>query len=101
MFARDADGKPLCWDREAGALAAADAVGISPRIVGDVALADGRTAVPVFQSLAERYLDPQYSPEAVAERCGFRQEGLLRHVMRRPDGRLTNSVLYGRLAEEG
>ncbi|TXI47087.1 MAG: formate dehydrogenase [Lysobacter sp.] len=70
MFARDADGRPLCWDREAGALALADAVGISPRIVGEVRLPDGRTAVPVFQPLAERYLDPQYSPEAVAERCG-------------------------------
>lgn len=42
-----------------------------------------------------------HGSRAVAERCGFRQEGLLRHVMRRPDGRLTNSVLYARLAEEG
>src|SRR4029077_5014606 len=27
-------------------------------------------AVPVFQLIAERYLDPQYAPEAVAETCG-------------------------------
>ena len=27
--------------------------------------------VPVFQLLAERYLDPQYAPDAVAERCGI------------------------------
>jgi|GEM_PF-12910 len=57
--------------KDIGAIAPADAVGISPRIVGDVRLPDGRTAVPVFHLLAERYLDPQYSPDAVSERCGI------------------------------
>ncbi|WP_227978020.1 hypothetical protein [Arenimonas daejeonensis] len=33
-------------------------------------LPDGRRAVPAFQLMAQRYLDPQYAPEAVAERCG-------------------------------
>jgi anaerobic selenocysteine-containing dehydrogenase len=33
-------------------------------------LPDGRRAVPVFQLVAERYLDPRYAPEAVAETCG-------------------------------
>ena len=33
-------------------------------------LPDGRRAVPVFQLVAERYLDPGYAPEAVAETCG-------------------------------
>ena len=27
--------------------------------------------VPVFQLIAERYLDPQYAPDAVSERCGM------------------------------
>ncbi len=75
MFARDAPGRPLCWDTAAnggrGALAPAGAAGISPAVVGGYALADGRTAVPVFQLVAERYLDPQYAPEAVAGRCGI------------------------------
>ncbi|NLC60421.1 MAG: molybdopterin-dependent oxidoreductase, partial [Gammaproteobacteria bacterium] len=75
MFARDAQGRPLCWDTAAnggrGALAPAGAAGISPAVVGGYALADGRTAVPVFQLVAERYLDPQYAPEAVAGRCGI------------------------------
>jgi anaerobic selenocysteine-containing dehydrogenase len=48
-----------------------DAIDIQPRVVGDVTLPDGRTAVPVFHLLAERYLDPQYSPDNVAERCGI------------------------------
>jgi len=34
---------------------------------------------------------------AVAERCGFRLEGILHNVMRGPDGRLRNSCIYARL----
>jgi sulfite dehydrogenase (quinone) subunit SoeA len=113
LFARDADGKPLCWNRadtriadtvskqdEAGTptdasvstdaeqitspacgrgraagagegVAPADAIDINPAIVGEYILPDGRNAIPVFQLLAERYLDPQYSPDAVSERCGI------------------------------
>jgi anaerobic selenocysteine-containing dehydrogenase len=52
-------------------LHSADAIGINPSLVGAVALPDGRHAVPVFHLLAERYLDPQYSPDAVSERCGI------------------------------
>lgn len=122
LFARDAQGRPLCWDRGArprpdpapasgardgsphdshgapggpprpfaggggegredqgrGALAPADAIGLSPAVVGEYALPDGRRAVPVFQLLAERYLDPQYAPEAVAERCGVPAETIRR-----------------------
>lgn len=70
LFARDADGNPLCWDR-AGGEARADAIGISPAIVGEYLLADGRLANPVFQLVVERYLDPRYSPDAVSERCGI------------------------------
>jgi anaerobic selenocysteine-containing dehydrogenase len=69
LFARDADGKPLAWDRARGAMDAAG-LDLSPQIVGAYALPDGRTAVPVFQLMAERYLSPDYAPDAVAERCG-------------------------------
>ena len=51
--------------------ALADSIDISPLIVGEYTLPDGRSAVPVFQLIVERYLDPQYAPEAVAERCGI------------------------------
>src|SRR5688572_2572473 len=70
LFARDAQGRVLCWDRERGVVDA-NAIDVSPAIVGDYPLPDGRTAVPVFQQVAERYLDPRYSPDAVAERCGI------------------------------
>ena len=69
LFARDAQGRALCRDRS-GAVALAEGTGVSPAIVGDYVLPDGRRAVPVFQLLAQRYLDPQYAPDAVAGRCG-------------------------------
>ncbi len=51
--------------------ARADAVDISPAVVGEYKLPDDRKATPVFHLLAERYLDPKYSPDAVSERCGI------------------------------
>ncbi|MGH8076228.1 MAG: molybdopterin oxidoreductase family protein [Lysobacter sp.] len=87
LFARDDAGKPLCWDRSKGkstppqpspslheregAEALADAIDVSPAVVGEYTLADGRKAVPSFHLVAERYLDPQYAPDAVSERCGI------------------------------
>ena len=49
----------------------ANAIDISPAVVGEYVLPDGRKARPVFQLIVERYLDPQYSPDAVSERCGI------------------------------
>ncbi|MEO6138471.1 MAG: molybdopterin oxidoreductase family protein [Luteimonas sp.] len=71
LFARDAGGKPLCWDRTSNAAADAGVIDIAPAVVGEYTLADGRIAVPVFQLIVERYLDPQYAPDAVSERCGI------------------------------
>jgi RimJ/RimL family protein N-acetyltransferase len=36
----------------------------------------------------------------VAERCGFRLEGVLRNVMLSPDGKLRNSCIYAKLPAE-
>ena len=71
LFARDADDNPLCWDRTSNSTVDAGVVDITPAVVGEFTLPDGRIAVPVFQLIVERYLDPQYAPEAVSERCGI------------------------------
>ncbi|HLS83044.1 MAG TPA: molybdopterin oxidoreductase family protein [Arenimonas sp.] len=68
LFARDGEERVLCWSE--GAPAPAEDTGIHPAIVGDYTLPDGRRARPVFHLVAERYLDPEYAPEAVADRCG-------------------------------
>jgi anaerobic selenocysteine-containing dehydrogenase len=71
LFARDGEGRVLCLDRNTDTAVDADTIDISPAVVGEYTLPDGRRVVPVFQLLAERYLDPQYSPDAVGERCGI------------------------------
>jgi anaerobic selenocysteine-containing dehydrogenase len=77
LFVRDADGKPQAWDRARGAMDAA-AADLSPVLVGDFSLPDGRNARPVFHLMAERYLGAEYAPEAVAERCGLDAERIRR-----------------------
>ncbi len=81
LFARDADGNPLCWDRNSSAEANAGSIDISPAVVGEFTLVDGRVVVPVFQLIADRYLDPQYAPEKVTERCGV-PAGTIRRISR-------------------
>ena len=71
LFARDDDGNPLCWDSVQGALVNGLAPDTAPSLKDRVTLPDGRTGVPVFHLLAERYLDPQYGPDAVADQTGI------------------------------
>jgi anaerobic selenocysteine-containing dehydrogenase len=71
LFARDEDGRILAWDRTRGAAVDALLPEIVPLLAGEVRLASGVRAVPAFQLLAERYLDPHYAPDAAAERCGI------------------------------
>ena len=70
LFLRDDAGKPLVMDRATGKPMAFDAAGVKPDLAHGLRRA-GITHRPVFQLLAERYLDPSYAPEAVAERCGI------------------------------
>ena len=84
LFARDEEGRALCATssphsnslplksaEEETSFSPADSTGISPRVIGEYILPNGRKAVPVFHLLASRYLDEQYSPENVSERCGI------------------------------
>ena len=64
-------------------LASAKQTGVEARVVGEATLPDGRRAVPVFQLIAERYLDPQYAPEAVGR--GLRHPGRAHPPPRRRD----------------
>ena len=70
LFARNEAGDPLVLE-PSGSLASGTTAGVAARIVGEAELPDGRRAVPVFQLVAERYLDPRYAPEAVADSCGI------------------------------
>jgi anaerobic selenocysteine-containing dehydrogenase len=70
LFLRDGDGKPLVIDSATGQPAPFDQKGLRPDLGGKLEQ-DGHVHVTVMQRMAETYLDPQYTPEAVAERCGL------------------------------
>ncbi|MGV8923056.1 MAG: molybdopterin oxidoreductase family protein [Thermomonas sp.] len=78
LFARNADGEALCWDAVKKVAVDANSIDISPAVVGEYTLPDGRIAVPVFQLIVDRYLDPQYAPEAVSARCGIPADSIRR-----------------------
>ena len=71
LFARGPEGEPLCWDAATGQAADARLAGVTPAVVGEFTLADGRRAVPAFKLMAQRYLDPAYAPAAAAARTGI------------------------------
>ena len=70
MFLRDEDGKPLVIDRNTSKLVAFDGEGVQPLLTGHIRRA-GITHHSVMHRIAERYLDPQYAPDAVADRTGI------------------------------
>ncbi|MBL8705510.1 MAG: molybdopterin oxidoreductase family protein [Rhodospirillales bacterium] len=71
LFARDDKGTPLCWNGDGNTAASALLPDIRPALIGRRTLADGTQATPVFELMVRRYLDPQYAPDAVAERVGI------------------------------
>ncbi|MEZ5850965.1 MAG: molybdopterin oxidoreductase family protein [Hyphomicrobiaceae bacterium] len=79
LFARDADGKVLAWDKTTDSLARADRTDITPALVGEFTLPDGRRAVPSFRLLAERFLSSEYTPEAAEKICGV-PAGTIRRI---------------------
>jgi anaerobic selenocysteine-containing dehydrogenase len=66
LLVRDAESQPVVIDRRTGYPMQWDAAGVLPDLG---AVYEGNRTV--FQHLAERYLGPEYAPEAVAERTGI------------------------------
>lgn len=77
LFLRHEDGQPLVWCLDEKRARRANAVHRTPAFAGQRDV-NGRKVVPSFQILAERYLDPQYAPEAVAEATGVPAESIRR-----------------------
>ena len=78
LFARDDDDNLLCWDRKQDKLMSALDPDAAPALRGTYTLSDGQTARPVFELLAERYLDSQYSPDVAAYETGIPAETIRR-----------------------
>ncbi len=78
MLARGEAGETLIKDRRTGGLVGVDAPDPAPVLQGEVVLADGRKARPVFEMLVTRFLDPAYAADAVADRTGIAAEDIRR-----------------------
>ena len=66
LILKNAESQPFVIDRRTGAPAPWDGKGVRPDLG---AVWEGHRTV--FQHMAERYLSPEYTPEAVADRCGI------------------------------
>lgn len=79
LFVRGKDGQPLAYDRKSEQIVDATRIDIDPAMRGSFPLDESLTnddstdaeAVPAFELLLERYLDPRYSPDAVAPQTGI------------------------------
>ncbi|WP_018428331.1 molybdopterin oxidoreductase family protein [Hoeflea sp. 108] len=74
LFLRDKDGKVQIHETVTEQVVPLGTSGARAGLYGRVGLPDGRFAVPAFQLLAEKYLDPQYAPEAVEKETGVSAE---------------------------
>jgi anaerobic selenocysteine-containing dehydrogenase len=78
LMLRDEHGHPQAWDNEDEEFVNGLQAGISPALFGEYKAPDGRSVKTVMQLVAEKYLDPQYSPEAAAKVCGVSAETIER-----------------------
>ena len=77
LLLRDENDKLLVIDRATGKPAPFDQKGVKPDLAGKIREA-GWTHKTVFQHMVDKYLDPQYAPEAVAERTGIAADRIKR-----------------------
>ena len=70
LFARNAQGSALVWDGHSATPMPALSPDAEPKLMGRFKLLDGRQVVTSFQLIAERFLRPEWTPDAVSERCG-------------------------------
>ena len=70
LLARNAQGQPLVWDGHSGTPMPALSPDAEPKLMGRFKLPDDRRVATSFTLIAERFLKPEWSPDAVADRCG-------------------------------
>ena len=78
LVARNEKNEPLVLDRVSGNVVSSRKKGAKPNLTGEAKLKDGKTAVPVFQLLAHKYLDESYAPETVCETIGVSPDKIRR-----------------------
>ena len=70
LFLRDGGGAPLVYDQRSKTFVSGVEAGSAPALFGEFEAPDGRRVKTVMSLVAGRYLDAEYSPQAVEARCG-------------------------------
>jgi len=70
LIARNSKNEPLVLERESGKIVSSSKKSVKPNLKGEAKLPGGKTAIPVFQLLAQKYLSDEYEPEAVSKLTG-------------------------------
>lgn len=78
LFARNAQGSALVWDSHSNSPMPGLSPDAAPKLMGRFKLPDGRRVVTAFTLIAERFLEPEWAPDKVAERCGVPAETIKR-----------------------
>ncbi len=78
LFARNAHGSALVWDSHSRSPMPALSPDAAPKLMGRYKLPDGRRVVTAFTLIAERFIEAEWSPDNVAERCGVPAETIRR-----------------------
>jgi len=71
LYARGEDGHEMVWDHERDAPVSSADSSARPALAGAHTLPDGRQAVPAFELVAKRFLEPSYSADAAATKTGI------------------------------
>ena len=69
LFARNEANAAQVWDAHTSSPMPATSNDALPKLMGRFTLPDGRKVVTSFTLIAERFLAPEYSPDAVAAKC--------------------------------
>jgi sulfite dehydrogenase (quinone) subunit SoeA len=69
LFARNEANATQIWDAHTNSPMPATSNDALPKLMGRFTLPDGRQVVTSFTLIAERFLSPEYAPDAVAEKC--------------------------------
>ncbi len=81
MLLRGADNQPIVWCQKSEQFEDATAPDVAPALVGDYEMDDGTRVRTAMSLMLEKYLDPEYAPENVADRCGVAAEDIERFAL--------------------
>ena len=93
LFALDAEtGLAQCYDKSTQSIVPITNPQALPAMVGNYVAERGRNVVPAFQLMVERYLDPKYAADAVAERIGIEASQIKRIAAELAEAAFENEI---------